>query len=124
MHPLSMAILPDPEITRILVQDGPQQTLLKARLPHSPAHPRAVETLCEAIALWCGRKVRAVLAADGPESFCATKPWLDTFDAIARTPLFEIHFVSRTRLPRERDRLGGLGSFRELHRLILSEVVR
>src|SRR5262249_57724470 len=40
---------------------------LKARLPAEPRHPRAVETLCEAVALWCGRKVLAALAADNPD---------------------------------------------------------
>lgn len=123
MRTLWMGVMPGPETTRILVQDG-RQTLLKARLPHGPAHPRAVETFCEALALWCGRKVCAALVADGPDAFCATKPWLDTFDAITRTPLCEIHLVSSVRPTGERDRLEGLGSYRDLRELILAEVAR
>lgn len=124
MPKLWMAIVPGPEITRVLVQNGPEETLLKARLPRSPRHPRAIETLCEALALWSGQRVCAALVADGSETSCGTKPWLDTFDAIARTPLFEIQFVSSVRPTRERDRLEGLGSFRDLRRLILTEVAR
>lgn len=124
MPNLWMAIMPGPEITRVLVQNGSEETLLKARLPHSPRHPRAVETLCEALALWSGKRICAALVADGPETFCDTKPWLDTFDVITRSPLFEIQFVSSIRPARERDRLEGLGSFRDLRRLILSEVAR
>lgn len=124
MRNLWMGIMPGPEVTRVLVQDGPEQTLLKARLPHSPTHPRAIETLCEALALWCGGKVRAALVADGPEAFCGTTPWLDIFDELTRPPLYEIHLVSSVRPTRERDRLEGLGSYRDLRRIILSEVAR
>jgi hypothetical protein len=124
MRAIWMGISPGPEWTRVLVQDGPEQTLLKARLPHSPQHPRAVATLCEAVALWCGRPVRAALAADGPGTFCATTPWLDTFDAVTRSPLFQIEFVSRARPPREREGLDGLGDFRDLRQLILVGVAR
>ena len=123
MRNLWMGVMPGPEWTRVLVQDGPQ-TLLKARLPHGPVHPRAVETLCEALGLWCGQKVCAALVADDPGAFCATRAWRDTCDAIARTPLYEIRFVSSVRPTRERDRLEGLGSYRDLRQLILAEVAR
>lgn len=124
MKNLWMGIMPGPEVTRVLLQDGPEQTLLKARLPHWPIHPRAIETLCEALALWCGRKVCAALVADGPGSFCGTRPWHDTFDSLTRPPLYEIHLVSSVRPTRERDRLEGLGSYRDLRQIILSEVAR
>lgn len=124
MRDLWMGIMPGALHTRVLVQDGVEQTLLKARLPHAPSHPRAVAALGEALALWCGRKVCAALVVEGPDAFCATRPWLDTFDAITRTPLCEIRFVSSVRPTRERDRLEGLGSYRELRQLILTEVAR
>jgi len=124
MRALWMGIVPGPEVTRILVMDGAEQTLLKARLPQEPQHPRAIQTLCEAVALWCGRPVRAALAADGAGTWCATTPWLDSFDALTRSPLFQIDVVHRARPPKERDGLDDLGDFRDLRRLVLAEVAR
>lgn len=124
MRHLWMGIVPDPMDTRVLVLDGPDDTLLQARLPHGPQHPRAVEALAEAIALWAGRPVRVVLAAHGPGSFCATRPWLDTFDEITRSALYEIHFVTDPVAPREPHRLGELGDFRDLRRLVIAELAR
>lgn len=124
MRHIWMGIVPGPEVTRVLVQDGPEQTLLKARLPHGPGHPRALLTLCEAVALWCGRPVRAALAADGPGAFCATTPWLETFDTLTQSPLVELDFVAHARPPRERDGLDGLGDFRAVRELILRGAAR
>ena len=124
MRAIWMGISPGPETTRILVQDGVATTLLKARMPHSPHHPRAVAAFCEAVALWCGRPVRAALAADGPDTWCATTRWLDSFEAITRGPLFEIEFVSRARPPRERDGLDDMGDFRDVRQLVLAGVAR
>lgn len=69
MRSLWMGILPGLEWTRIVVQESWDQTLMKARLPHSPRDARALEMLCQAIALWCGRKVCAALVVDGPDTF-------------------------------------------------------
>ena len=124
MRHLWMGITPGPDVTRVLVQDGSDQTLLKARLPHSPRHPRALLTLGEALALWVGRPVRAAIAADGPGAFCATTPWLETFDLLTQSPLVEVDFVARARPPRERDGLDGLGDFRAVRQLILRTVPR
>lgn len=116
---LWMGIVPGPEHTRVLVLNGPGKTLLKARLPAEPAHPRAVETLCEAVALWCNQKVHAALAADNPDPTSATRNWLASFDTISRGPLYELRFVAHARRPRERDRLDGLGDFRDVRQLLL-----
>lgn len=124
MRSIWMGISPGPVDTRILVQDGPEQTLLKACFPHSPHHPRALATLCEAVALWCGRKVHAALAADGSDSFCATGRWLETFDTLTRGPLFEIEFVARARPPRDHDEVEGLGDFKDCRRLIVLGAAR
>lgn len=123
MSNLWMGIIPGPVTTRVVVQDSPTQTLLKARLPHSPIHPRAVETLCEALALWCGRGLTAAIAVEGPETSCDTKPWLDTFETITRPPLFKIHLVARGMPDHERDRLE-LSDFLALRRLVLLGGVR
>ena len=107
-----MGISPGPERSRVLVQDGPGE----ARLPAVPAHPRALATLCEALALWCGQPVRAVLAAGGPgDSFDMTR-WLGQ-DGPTANALFEMAVVSVARPPRDRDRLEGLGDFRDLLQL-------
>lgn len=124
MRAIWMGISPGPIDTRILALDGPEQTLLKARLPHSPHHPRALATFCEAVALWCGRKVHAAVAADGPDTFCATGQWLETFDALSRGPLFEVEWVARARPPREHDPVEGMGDFKDCRRLILSGAAR
>jgi hypothetical protein len=109
-----MGILPGLEWTRIVVQESWDQTLMKARLPHSPRDARALEMLCQAIALWCGRKVCAALVVDGPDTFCVTKPWLDTVERLDQHALFEAHLVSRGRPAEERDRLDGLHDYEEL----------
>jgi hypothetical protein len=55
-----MAIAPGSLTTRILVHDD-TIPLLKARLPHSPQHPRAALALAEALTLWTNRPCRAAL---------------------------------------------------------------
>lgn len=60
MQTLWMGIRPAPDRTRIVIHDGPV-AILKARLPDAPQHPRALETLAEAIALWHGRPVYGAL---------------------------------------------------------------
>lgn len=42
-------------------------TVLKARLPNPPAHPRAVIALLEALATWYGQPLRAVIDADAED---------------------------------------------------------
>ena len=103
MRPL-MGIVPGPVMTRVLLLDGPH-TLLQARLPHGPRHPRTVRTLAEALALWAGRQLRVVLAAAGPGAFCATTPWFDTFDALSRSLLSKYRRDPIVELP-GRHRLG------------------
>jgi len=124
MSKLWVGIVPDPEATRVLVTDGAGASLLKARLPHSPRHPRALVTLCEALALWCARPVHAALAVDGPGAFCATPGWLATFDQLTASPLFAITFVEHARAPGEYDARDGLGDFDDLRRLLLRAIAR
>lgn len=67
-----------PKSTRVMVTRG-SETLLKARLSPGPSHPRAAQWLMEAVALWEGAKVRAVICADGAASSSARAFW----DAVA-----------------------------------------
>ena len=130
MSTLWMEIVPGPELTQVRVQKGPHRTLLRARLPHSPSDPRAVAMLCEAVALWCGTKVCAALVVEGPDIFCGTRPWLNTFDTLTRPPRYDVHFVStacpvRGRRDRDHARVENaaeLGSYRALRRRVFAEV--
>jgi hypothetical protein len=124
MNRLWMGIVPDAEATRVLVTDGLGESLLKARLPHSPKHPRALATLCEALALWCACPVHAALAVDGPGAFCATHGWLETFERLTDSALFEIAFVANPVAPGEYDERDGLGDFDDLRRLLRAAVAR
>lgn len=124
MRSLWMGVVPGPEITRVLVQDGPRQTLLKARLPRIPAHPRALPALGEAVALWCGYPVHAAIAVGDLQTSSDRRPWLDTIDLGTRTPLCEIQIVHHAHAPQRRDEIEGLGDFRDVRQLLLFEVAQ
>ena len=127
MRHIWMGIMPASETTRVLVMDGPNTTLLKARLPADPGSPKALGTLCEAMALWCGRRVHAALAVDHRDAFCATTQWLETFDALSggENLLYEVDWVRTLRRPREpRGRIEGMGDFRDVRQLAMFEVLR
>ena len=62
MSDIWMGISPEPSATRVIAMAGPSETILKARLLPRPGHPRAMATLLEAVALWQGERVRAVLS--------------------------------------------------------------
>jgi hypothetical protein len=108
---LNATILPTSWSTRILVTHHGQD-LLKARLPTTPQHPRALTTLLEGLALWVATPVHAVLVAEGPLGSCRVDSLFDGF-LPAGTPNVELHIVD----PRERKRLAGPGDFRQLHLL-------
>jgi hypothetical protein len=115
------AITSSPKTTRILVTDGPHAPLLKARLRPLPHHPRALPTLLEALALWQGEKVHAVLGVAGDSPM-----WTSTqleFVGVD-TPLYALDLAFTTRSRRAHDPLSGLGDFRDLHRLLAREVAR
>ena len=65
---------PGPQRTRVLVTRG-QEILLKARLSPGPSHPRAAQWLMEAIALWEGAPVRAVISADARDGGYGSHFW-------------------------------------------------
>jgi hypothetical protein len=115
-----VGIVPGAEEARVLAQAGPKETILKARLRSPPAHPRALAALCEALALWSGEPVRAVLAAGAPGASFDTTRWLGLDGPIANA-LFEMAVVEGAR-PRRRDGLSGLGDFRDVRQLVFFEV--
>ena len=109
--------------TRVLVTAGPMETVLKARLSPTVAHPRAVPTLLEALALWQGVPVRAALVVDAEDRSSTTRLQLDAWAGVAGAPLYELELAPRRR-PRGRDRLDGLGEFHDLRQLLMFEVAR
>jgi len=68
--------------TRVLIEDESGDRLL-ARLPPltQVAHPRALSTLLEALALWCGQPVPVALCVD--ETFDWQRSGLDANRALS-----------------------------------------
>lgn len=101
--------------------DGPHAPLMKAQL-HPLPHPRALPTLLEALALWQGQKVHAVLAVDA-DSPMWTSAQIDLVGV--DTPLYALDLAFRgDRRRRSRDRLSGVGDFRDLYRMLARDVAR
>jgi hypothetical protein len=66
-HPLWMSIEPVGSEVRMMLTEPAASTVMKARMPNPPAHPRAVISFLEAIALWYGQPLRAVIDADAED---------------------------------------------------------
>lgn len=115
---LWMAITPGPVRTRVVVMNEAGKSVALARLPHGPSHPQALQRLSEALAMWCGRPVRVVLAVEGPEAFCITRRWFATFERLTRRPLTEIEFAAA--LPPPEDE----GGFADVRQMLLSRMAR
>lgn len=124
MQAIWVGIHPQAESTRVLVMSGAAETLLKARLRPEPSHRRALATLLEAIALWQGRPVRAVLVADAPGEGSASALCRDSFGDFGDGVHYSLEYVSVLRPPRRRDRLDGVGDFRDLRQLLLFDLSR
>ncbi len=118
-----MAIRPGSTETRILATYRAQQTLLKAKLAGRPAHPRALPALLEALALWEGEQVRAVLCVDGSVDGHAQQLANDLFPFHEPTPLYQLDLAD-VRRPRRREAIEGMGDFRDLRQILLFEVAR
>ncbi len=114
--PLAMAIAPGSLTTRILVHDGPIP-LLKARLPHSPQHPRAALALAEALTLWTDRPCRVAVAAVGRGAFCATPHWLAALEWMTRPDAVSVVCVRHDAMPVEPAR-HVFGDFADLRRML------
>lgn len=119
---LFMAVSPGAEGTRILVTDR-REVRLKARLSCPPSHPRALSWLIEAVALWEGAPVRAVLSVGGPARTHATTFRADWFPDFGG-PLYSLEVVEQRGRTGVRDRLDGLGSFRDMKQLRIEDALR
>ncbi len=125
MDSIWLGMWPNARSTRVLAMRGASETLLKAQLPLRPSSVRAVTSLLEAIALWEGKPVRAVLVADeSSTSSSRTTLYRDTFEIFGeRTALYELQWAA-PELGRRRDGLGGMGNFDDLARLLVHTVAR
>jgi hypothetical protein len=118
-----MGISPSKGETRVLAMAGASETILKARLRLDPAHPRALATLLEAIALWQGSRVRAALCAGAQPPSCGSNLYREAFDFGG--PLYSVDWVPGPLVRRRRVRdLSGMGEFADLRQLLLFEVAR
>lgn len=109
--------------TRVLAMAGPTETVLKARLSGIAHHPRALPALLEALAMWEGMPVRAAVVVGGSDASSATRLKLDFLTDVSGAPLYTLEFVDGHRR-RHRDRIDGMGEFRDLRQLALFEVAR
>lgn len=119
MQRLNAILRVDSSGTRVLVTDGYGHDLVKARLPLHSEHPRALLTLLEGLALYCGHRLHVAVsvAAD------VTKmPWSEPLGE-QRYPLdsalVRFEFIELAARPR---RLRGMGRFDKLRRLRLLAV--
>jgi hypothetical protein len=123
MKSIWMGIAPSSERTRVIAMTGPSKPILKACLASDPKHPRALATLLEAVALWQGYPVRAALCVgDSGHSYDSNlyrEAFLDDGGA-----LYSVAWVPSGEHRQRRTRLSGLGSFRDLERLVVEEVAR
>lgn len=123
MESIWMGISPGRVTTRVVALAGPHDPVLKAQLRKDPAHPRALSTLLEAIALWQGQPVRAALCAGSPgfssDSTICREAFLDEGNA-----LYSLVWMPAGARRRRRHRLDGLGDFRDLERLVAEAVAR
>ena len=118
MSNLSIGISPGPRDTRVLAMTGPSDTILKARLLRQPAHPRALPTLLEAIALWQGVQVHAALCAADRDGVSDSSLYRDAFLDFGG-PLYTLEWIAAGALGRRRRRdIGGVGDFADLRRLV------
>jgi hypothetical protein len=102
--------------TRILVIDPYRRELLKARLAAaSQAHRLAARTLLEGVALFCNARLRVVLSAESEEISCA-QGLSDGLGFGIDTLHYEVEIA-----PSRAERRRGVGSFRDVRRLVATE---
>ena len=124
MRSIWMGISPGPSATRVIAMAGPGETILKARLSPQPAHPRALSTLLEAVALWQGTQVHAALCAGERDGVSDSSLYREAFADVGG-PLYTLEWVPAVRRVRRGHRdIPGVGDFADLRNLLVYEVER
>jgi hypothetical protein len=102
-----------PNDVQLLVTDMGDD-ILKAQLTSSPAHPRALVTLLEGLALWQGATVCvAASASEGAQGCCERV----LYGGGLLGPVSPLVSVEHRLIDRRPRRLRGLGDFRQLRLL-------
>ena len=119
MSPLWMTIEPHPSEVRLVLTEPGSGPSLKAWLP-LPSQARAVPRLLEALCLWHGRPLRAVLDADAEDVRSHPERWALLAGDL---PLLElsVEWAGRRRGPHRTERarfLESMGDHREARRLL------
>ncbi len=104
-----------PDAVRLLMTSPEGGDLVKAHLPGYPDHPRALLTVLEGLALWCGEPLDvAIFAANGVSHSLGLGPFSDSDTWPVESALVHFEFVAPG--PRGR-RIRSLGDFERLLRL-------
>ena len=104
------------EAVKLLVTKGADD-VLKARLPGPCGHPRALLTLLEGLALWCGKPLTAVIAVDVSSTHLPGLGRCEEFEGgLWPEESALVHFLFAEPAGRGRH-ISGLGSFIRLRRL-------
>lgn len=122
MPKLWLGVSPGAEATRVIaLQDN--ETILKAHLSSVPNHPRALPWLLEAMALWQGTAVRAVLSAGCGVGGPVTSFYRDWFVDFGG-PLYSIEWDTGERSRgRRHDRLRYRGDFGDLKQMHIEDLL-
>lgn len=96
-------------------------TVLETRFCSAPSHPRALQWLLEALALWQGQQVRAVLCVDGAADDCGKDMFRDWFPDFGNA-LYTIEWTDRATRRKSDDGLQGQGHVSDLRQLRLFAV--
>jgi hypothetical protein len=97
------------------------ETRMKARLSPEPSHPRAVQWLLEAVAVWRGAPVRAALCAGGPARTYVTRLYPEWFADFGNA-LYPLEVVEGRRARRvHRDALALAGELRDVRQRSLEK---
>ena len=116
--PLWMSIEPRGVETRLMLSLPGMRPVLRARLSSSPSHPRALIALLEAMTLWHGCGLTAVLDADAEDVRRCPDKWAVLLGDVADHAV-RVEWVSVPIERRGRDRfLGALGDFSSAERLV------
>lgn len=116
-NPLWMSIEPVGSEVRMMLAAPAASTVMKARLPNPPAHPRAVISLLEAIALWYGRPLRAVIDADAEDVRRHPERWA-TLLGDAPDLAVAVEWVAVPRIKKKDRYLTPMGDFASARQLV------
>jgi hypothetical protein len=115
--PLWMSIEPLGSEVRLMLTAPSQSTVMKARLPNPPQHPRAVMSLLEAISLWYRQPLHAVIDADAEDVRRDPERWALLLGDAPELAV-AVEWAAVPALRRKDPFLASMGDFKDARRLI------